>query len=295
MKTVGTIIGRFQVYELHAGHRHLIDWAIRESDELVILLGTSEVKTTVRNPLSFELRKEMILEIYPGAQVLEIKDNPSNEVWSKNVDSILEKNFPESKFRLFGSRDSFSESYSGKFSVTLVPELPEISGTQIRNGEIVPKCRESFRKGIIHAQKGRFPTSFQTVDIGLVNWEKREILLGRKRDDIPGQWRLPGGFVDPADESLESAASRELSEEVGNVLTHELKYVGSFRIDDHRYRGEQDKVLTALFLTYHLGGTPVASDDLAEIRWFPIDSDINLVIKTHQKIFQAIVEAATKY
>jgi bifunctional NMN adenylyltransferase/nudix hydrolase len=185
MKTVGTIIGRFQVYELHAGHKHLIDWVARECDELVILLGTSEVKTTVRNPLSFELRKEMIFDVYPNARVFEIKDNPSNQIWSKNVDQILDQNFPGKQVLLYGSRDSFSTSYGGKFSVTLVPELPKISGTEMRNGEITPKCMESFRKGIIHAQKGRFPTSFQTVDIGLVNWEKREILLGRKRDDIP--------------------------------------------------------------------------------------------------------------
>lgn len=294
MSKIGVAIGRFQVHKLHAGHKYLLDNILKENDELVILVGTSDAKMTKRNPLSYELRESMIHEDYPGVRIFEIKDNPSNEIWSQNVDRILRENFPDDLVRLYGSRDSFYGAYSGENHIVIIPELSGYSGTSIRNGAVTPGCMESFRMGIIHAQKNRFPTSYQTVDIGLVKWDTKEILLGRKKNDLPGQWRLPGGFVDPQDESLVGAASRELSEEVGKILTHEFEQIGSYRIDDHRYKGEEDKIMTALFLTYYMGGEPVASDDLAEIKWFPLSTRKDMVIETHQKIFQAIVDRVAK-
>jgi len=108
-----------------------------------------------------------------------------------------------------------------------------------------------------------YPVSFQTVDIACIKGTK--ILLGTKTKD-KGKWRLPGGFVDVTDESLEAAARREFKEECGASLV-KLKYFKSFRVDDPRYRESEHKILTALFKAKT--NEPVkAGDDLSEVSWF---------------------------
>lgn len=118
-----------------------------------------------------------------------------------------------------------------------------------------------------------YPTVFATVDIVIrINGK---LLLGRKatqekfpvRPGHPG-WRFVGGFADPAlDNSYEDAAIREAKEETGLTVTS-VKYLGSTRIDDPRYRGTEHCIITHLFLAEEWSGEPIASDDIAELKWF---------------------------
>lgn len=113
----------------------------------------------------------------------------------------------------------------------------------------------------------RYPTVFATVDVVIERYGK--LLLGRKAHQQ--KFRFVGGFADPAfDNSYEEAAIREAREETG-LLVAEVKYLGSTRIDDPRYRGTPDCIITHLFLATAWEGEPVASDDIAELKWFPID------------------------
>ena len=75
MKKLGVVIGRFQVPELHAGHRHILDTTRDENDDLLILLGTTEALPSERNPLPFSVRKRMLEESgrYKGPIVTEIR------------------------------------------------------------------------------------------------------------------------------------------------------------------------------------------------------------------------------
>ena len=83
---------------------------------------------------------------------------------------------------------------------------------------------------------------------------------------------LPGGFADPADESYETAAARELQEECGALETTPMQYLGSVKIDDWRYRGETDKILSLLFTATLRSGKPQANDDLEALQWFDISA-----------------------
>lgn len=288
MERIGVIIGRFQVAALHKGHTYLVDYALQRNRHVLILVGVSEANSSMRNPLSFETRKEMILESFPKVSVMGINDCSGDEQWSKDVDSLIEKEFPLTEITLYGSRDSFQESYYGKFKVITIPEIPNMSGTILRQVEPNPKCKKSFRLGIIEAHKFRYPTSYQTVDIGLVKKLEGLILLGRKGTDPKNLWRLPGGFVDPGDKTLEEAASRELKEEVSNVLNGEFFYLGSHRIDDYRYRNGPDKVMTAVFLTYYLGGNEQPGDEFEAVDWFSFKEADQIVIKSHCLLVEII-------
>jgi bifunctional NMN adenylyltransferase/nudix hydrolase len=294
MKT-GIVIGRFQTDVSHAGHALLIDEVNKNSDQLVIVIGESPLCLTSRNPLSLSLRVDMIKEEYPEADVLTLKDNPSDEKWSENLDKLLEK---YDNVTLFGSRDCFFPHYHGKHNVCLVATMLNKSSTERREkiANLEFKMRDvhkpSFRKGIIYAVENRFPTAFPTVDIALLKWnntdfEDVEILLGRKPNRET--YCIIGGFVDPKDSSFEAAAARELSEEVQGIQTHEFTYIGSTKIDDFRYRGTKDGIITSLFTTFIMGGTPRAADDIEEVKWFLLkDIDMTKISDYHHPLIEMI-------
>lgn len=136
---IGIIVGRFQVPELHPGHRYLIDKTIEMFDQVYILLGVSkELKPDKRNPLSFEARKTMLLEYYPqlNERIFPIRDLGNWPLWVKGLDIWLEENISNlGEIYLVGSRDSVPEKYKeygGKFNIELLPEMPNESGTQTR-------------------------------------------------------------------------------------------------------------------------------------------------------------------
>lgn len=110
----------------------------------------------------------------------------------------------------------------------------------------------------------RYPTVFATVDVVIRKGEN--LLLGRKAHQ--SKFRFVGGFTDPAlDNSYEDAAKREAKEETG-IEVKTVKYLGSTRIDDPRYRNTPDCIITHLFEATEWSGEPVASDDIAELQWF---------------------------
>ncbi len=290
-KNIGVIMGRFQVAELHEGHRHLIEYALRENDQVAVIIGHGEALLSPRNPLPPLVRTRVVQELYPDVVILQHKDHPNDAEWSTRLDRLLEETFPEATVRLYGSRDSFAPHYGGKLPVITVPELGSTNGTAHR-AEIFGTCDwgKAFREGMIAAQHLRPALSYQTVDIAVVRHSTNELLLGQKVTD-GDKWRVIGGFVDPTDESLEGAALRELREEAGNLLTHEVTYLGSYRVDDWRYRGEKDKLLTSLFLTYHMGGAPKAGDDLARVAWHSLATlDLDTIVESHRPLVARVIE-----
>lgn len=265
----GVIIGRFQVDQLHEGHRDLIYRVISKHKKVVVLLGIAPLANSINNPLDFESRKQMLLAAYPSITVLYVKDVNDDALWSKQVDEIIgDVLSPTQSALLYGSRDSFIKHYSGRFDTYELPTEHARSGTEIR-AEIGREARSSadWRAGVIWASRNRFPVSYQTVDIAVFNPDYTQMLLGQKRDE-PG-WRLIGGFADPRSTSLEDDARREAMEEAAVKLNH-LAYVRSFEIDDWRYAKEPDSIKTALFVATTTS-EPKAGDDIERVCWFDIN------------------------
>lgn len=269
MKATGVIIARFQTPYLHEGHKYLIDEIRLKHNKVVVVLGVSPVKGSRRNPFDFYTRERLLKQYAPELMVLPLSDHPSDETWSKNLDTLLQNTFPSESFILYGSRDSFMPYYRGQLQKVALPEFGEHSATAIRN-ENSDKVLDSvdFRMGINYAFQNTYSKVYPTVDIAVLKEGDTQVLLGKKYN--APEWRFPGGFTDPTDDNYETAARRELQEECGDLEINAMQYVGSAKIDDWRYRSEEDKIMTLFFKTQWVFGHAKANDDLKELRWFPV-------------------------
>lgn len=296
-KPTGVIIARFQTPSLHEGHLELIRQVKQKHNRVLIILGVSPVKGSRKNPLDFYTRERMIKQQFPEIIVLPLSDQKSDAVWSKKLDELLHTNFPHETFVLYGSRDSFMGTYSGRYSTEALPPVKDYNATAMREA-LSDKVfdTEEFRAGIIYNTYNLFPSVYATVDIALFKNNKQELLVGRKPNE--STWRLPGGFSDPTDDNYENAAARELREECGNVETSPMEYVTSLRVDDWRYRSETNKIITTLFSTDLVFGEPAAGDDLAEVRWITVKDipkliENNEINDTHIPLLQKLAEKYT--
>lgn len=292
---VGVIIGRFQVPALHQGHWKLLKEVQDASDRMVILLGVSSLDgRTAENPLTFTQRQTMIQgSVPPGWKslvMLPLFDQPSNNDWSAQIDGLLERAYAGHDITLFGGRDSFAQSYSGKFSVKHIRHAPAVSGTANR-AAIKEGDNHDFYAGQIFALQQQYPHAYLTVDVALVRQPipqgAYDVLLIQRVDS--GQWCFPGGFVDPSDRTIELAGQRELQEEVGLMSEDSLHYIGSFLVDDFRYRGSRDKIMTTFFLGHHMAGIPVVNPtEVQDYKWVPICSLLPEITPIHQPLAQAL-------
>lgn len=267
---VGVLVGRFQVPELHEGHTELLDHVCANHGKVIVVLGVTPLHNTLQNPLDVGARKQMLLTAFPNIDVLYITDRPDDGDWSRALDKLVGENVtPAQSVVLYGSRDSFMPHYVGKLPVIEMEASRFLSGTAIRKQIAASATRNSpdFRAGVVWAASARYPTSYATVDVAILNEERTKVLLARK----PGERKLRfvGGFADPRSTSYEADAKREVREETGLEVS-DPEYIGSTLIDDWRYRSEQDKIKTMFFVAIRIYGAPKPMDDIEELHWKPV-------------------------
>jgi len=253
---LSVIIGRFQTPDLHKGHSALFEAANPMSNisqkKILLLIGCTAAIGTDKNPLDFETRK-MLFKTEEGCyrndfediiDILPLFDMPSDKDWSDQIDKIIaDLGFKEAT--IFGGKDNSIEGYyHGKHKVKIINDVGAHSATALRKaiGMSNPKSSEDFRAGIIYAAENRYPIVYSTVDVIVKNDNK--YLVGKKGD----KYCFVGGFVDPSDNTLKAAAIRELKEETGITDFRDIDYCGSIKIDDVRYKGTKDSIMTHCFL-----------------------------------------------
>jgi 8-oxo-dGTP diphosphatase len=120
------------------------------------------------------------------------------------------------------------------------------------------------------------------VIFGLDKTDLKVLLIQRGGEPYKHHWAFPGGFVE-MDESLETAALRELEEETGvkNVFFEQLFTFGNPERDP---RGRVISV--SYFALVNLEDHPVqAASDAENAAWFPFDKLPELAFD-HQKIME---------
>lgn len=287
MINYGVIVGRFQVDELHPGHLELFRQVAALHERVIVFIGVPRTVPTKRNPMDFEIRKKMIQHDYPDFLIFPLRDEKSDEFWSKRLDeTILSMTQFNGHVTLYGGRDSFAPHYFGNHEVHQLDIPNPTSGTEIREklSNHVMESKE-FRAGVIYAAFNQFPRMLATVDIAVLHNTGNgvKLLLGRK----PGEslWRFVGGFVNKG-EKFEAAARRETYEET-NLDINSIENLGSYPIKDWRYAQDSDAgITTTFYMAWSVTQGGKASDDIAEIKWFPFDALPSVINEEHMPMFE---------
>jgi 8-oxo-dGTP diphosphatase len=129
----------------------------------------------------------------------------------------------------------------------------------------------------------RYPRPALTVDcvvFGLADESLQVLMIQRDLEPFAGYWALPGGFVE-MEETLESAARRELREETGLDTTYlEQLYTYGDLNRDPRER----VVSVAYFALVKMGVHSVqAASDARSVDWFRVD-DVPSLAFDHEGI-----------
>lgn len=98
------------------------------------------------------------------------------------------------------------------------------------------------------------------------------LVIRRGWPPFEGCWAVPGGYVDPGEDTME-AAGRELGEETG-LTAEALRLVGVYADSGRDPRGRFVSFAYAARLPQLI--EPVAGDDAAEARWMPVDEALSV-------------------
>jgi|TARA_B100001964_G_scaffold245759_1_gene335636 nicotinamide-nucleotide adenylyltransferase len=142
----GLLIGRFQPF--HKGHIYVVKKILKEVDELIICIGSSQLSHTLNNPFTAGERLMMIANSLAGNKIVKkcyiipIQDVNNNSLWVSHVQSLT---------------PPFDKVYSGNvlvkrlfrevgLEVTTPPlfNRKEYSGTEIRRRMILGEQWESL-------------------------------------------------------------------------------------------------------------------------------------------------------
>ena len=149
-KRITVYIGRFQ--PLHLGHVHVLEKALLNSDLVIVLVGSAFQARTIKNPFTFEERRELLegwhRELHRSSkmQVVPVRDQPYNNAkWiqsvQEQVDLIIKANpdYSDADIFLTGSDRDESTWYLGAFPQwrldlkDKVPAGEDLSSTQLRH------------------------------------------------------------------------------------------------------------------------------------------------------------------
>lgn len=152
MRDALVFIGRFQPF--HNGHKAVIDAALKQAKEVVVVVGSSFAARNIRNPFTFEERKAMIEAVYAdesdytGAQgriktsrvkVVPVSDYPYDDnKWVNAIQKIVDEAVPDAKdVGLIGHSKDSTSYYLNIFprwkNHVEVPNVDGINATDIRN------------------------------------------------------------------------------------------------------------------------------------------------------------------
>ena len=298
---LAVVVGRFQTYGLHQGHIDVLKRAIFGSDTLLVLIGSPWKTPSHNNPLPFEVRQKLVKEaleaIYQRngkkpSQIMPFADNRNNKIWVAYLDHLIYVCYPHAEVILYCGRDSgvnkvYKDSGGEHKIVVIEDKLGSLGISATRQREELLLTPEAIHPpSVIWTTQQQYTKVYPSVDCVLRDKGGFIVLIKKKNES---KWRFPGGFVDPSDNSYEMAVRREVAEECGVEIT-DLRYVASLKVDDWRYRGEKDKIITTLFAANVCFGLPKAGDDAAELLGFDDMGVEQALIEEHKPLWETYEE-----
>jgi len=128
------------------------------------------------------------------------------------------------------------------------------------------------------------------IVVGLIEKDGK-FLLGEKSVNVgpyANTWHIPGGGINPEEESMEDALKREIKEETG-IEIQNIQPVG---FDEDYEKNKHAEMTHYIFLDFkadYLSGEIKAGDDMNKLQWIEKDklNDLN-INKPTRKLLQKL-------
>lgn len=245
-------IGRFQPF--HNAHYEILCKAKELTDQVIIILGSSNQPRTYKNPFTDSERRDMIRSVDWQAGVIhELQDSMYNDqAWAIKVQEIVSGFLLDSTHNvgIIGHEKDESSFYLKMFpqwdhiDVDLIEPL---HSTDIRELYFRKDANMNYIKGVVPFKVFQFLTTFKetpeyqqiirerefidsyksqyaslpyppvfvTTDAVVIQ-SGHVLMVKRKAEPGKGLWALPGGFLNAnTDKSMQDCMIRELKEETG--------------------------------------------------------------------------------
>jgi bifunctional NMN adenylyltransferase/nudix hydrolase len=252
-------IGRFQPF--HLGHQRVIQMALAQSKDVILLIGSAQQPRSTRNTFSFSEREQMVLAAFSPADAARIHCVPLVDVlyndtrWVQSVEqAVLSVTGDDPLLHVglvghYKDRSSYYLSLFPRWQTVSVDSYQGISATPIRNAYLqgalpsLDHVPASTLSALSDFQQTADYATLQAEAAYIVDYKASwaiapypptfmtvdavlihdEHVLLIERGNMPGKGllALPGGFIDP-DETLFNACLRELREETNIGLSDDL-------------------------------------------------------------------------
>jgi bifunctional NMN adenylyltransferase/nudix hydrolase len=275
-------IGRFQPF--HKGHLEACRQALQVADKLIILVGSATSSPNIRNPFSFEERKEMILanllSYSSKILIIPIRDYYySDPAWLAQVQkSVSVASNNSNSIALIGFKKDETSYYLDLFPQwenVDVDCIDETNATDVRKNYFssldfkanLPQQTVAFLEKFKNTSKyNNLVAEFEAIKSYKQQWASSPyaptfvttdavviccghvLLITRKAFPGKGLLALPGGFI-KEQESLEDSCLRELREETRiKVPLPVLKgSIVKSQVFDHPLRSVRGRTITQAF------------------------------------------------
>ena len=147
------VIGRFQMF--HRGHEWLLNEARKLGKELVVLVGSSNVPRSIKNPFTSDSRMRVLRSFdgLPKGRVIKLQDYPlQDHLWVAQVKNIISNVTDGASHCIVGCDKDESTYYLSIFGDTPVVSLPHIEEFAV-NGIDATNFRNAVFNGWGNAEK----------------------------------------------------------------------------------------------------------------------------------------------
>lgn len=306
MMKLNVLIGRFQ--PLHRGHEALILKAMQTCDQLLILVGSANKPRSIKNPWTFQERREAILKFLatsghhpshtPRVKILPINDYKySDYAWVSDViETIKSVHVGQVVQTTLVGHYKRGNSYLKYFPQWAYKEIDcgiDLNATEVRR-EMMEISHLSVPNNVLmdyryfEHEASKFAPypypetlSFNCAD-ALITCAGNVLLIKRAGSPGHGNWAFPGGFKN-RNETFLDCAIREGYEET-NIRVPEKVFRASLvnhRLFDSPDRGSGIPRVTTVYW-FNLepdpdGSLPRANggDDASDAKWWPISDAMN--------------------